>query len=129
MESSSDSSGSQVQLLSGMEISRNKEFELIDSCFSSFISGSSEVAIIQGESGTGKSWIAQQVGTFVIAKGTIFLSGKFDAVNQATPFSALALVFGQHCNLLLSSRESIWVKMIVHKLKIALGQDACHLIS
>ena len=129
-QSSSDSSsGSQVQMFSGMEISRNKEFELIGSCFSSCISGSSEVAIIQGESGTGKSWIAHRVGSFVIAKGAIFLSGKFDQVNQATPFSALASVFGQYCDLLMSSRESIWVKMIVQKLKVALGEDARHLIS
>ena len=129
MDQSSSSSNAQMQLLSGMEISRDKEFGLIGSCYKSCLSGSSQVVIIQGKSGSGKSWIAHRVGTFIIAEGGIFLCGKFDQVNQATPFSALTTVFGQYCNLILSSEDSSWVEMIVNKLKVALGQDACYLIS
>jgi predicted ATPase len=129
VDQSSSSSGSQFQLLSGMDISRHKEFELIGSCYRSCLSGHSQVVIIQGESGSGKSWVAHQVGSFITVSGGIFLSGKFDQVNQATPFSALASVFGQYCDILLSSWESSWVKMIAYQLRVALGHDACHLIS
>ena len=128
-QSSTSSSGTQFQLLSGMDISRHKEFESIGSSYRSCLSGYSQVVIIQGESGSGKSWVAHQVGTFIISGGGIFLTGKFDQVNQATPFSALASVFGQYCDIILNSKELSWAKIITNQLKVALGQDACHLIS
>ena len=70
-----------------IEIPREEEFEAIKLCFSRCISGSCEVAIISGQSGSGKSWLAYRVGHFVISQGGLFLTGKFDLMNQGKPFS------------------------------------------
>eukprot|EP00956_Cyclotella_meneghiniana_P036750 scaffold130081_cov74-Cyclotella_meneghiniana.AAC.8 len=111
-----------------IEIPREKEFEAIKSCYVRHMSGSCEIAIIKGESGTGKSWLAYRVGSFVISNGGVFLTGKFDQMQQAnTPFSALASAFDQYCDLILREKNSGMFTVIVDNLKAALGQDASHL--
>ena len=114
---------------SDMNIQREDEFETIKSCFRRCVTGSCEVAIIKGESGSGKSWMAHRIGSTVIREGSIFLASKFDQMNQVTPFSALASVFGQYCDLIFDAKDSEWAKTILEKLKTALGRDSCHLIS
>ncbi|KAL7485069.1 hypothetical protein ACHAW6_010670, partial [Cyclotella cf. meneghiniana] len=107
---------------------RQQEFESIQSCYRRSVSGFCEPAIISGESGTGKSWLAQRIGNFIVAQGGIFLSGKFDQMKQAKPFSALASAFDNVCDMLIRENESHWVKLVVCNLQDALGSDACHLI-
>ncbi|KAL3798700.1 hypothetical protein HJC23_004451 [Cyclotella cryptica] len=114
--------------LNGSLFSRQDEFETIQSCYRRSISGSCEVVIISGESGTGKSWLAHRVGNSLAAQGGTFLSGKFDQMKQAKPFSALASAFDQYCDMLIREKESDWVKLVVCNLQVALGADACYLI-
>ncbi|KAL3805300.1 hypothetical protein HJC23_009007 [Cyclotella cryptica] len=114
--------------LSESVLSRQEEFESIQSCYRRSISGSCELAIISGESGTGKSWLAQRVGTYLSEQGGIFLSGKFDQMKQAKPFAALASAFDQYCDVLIRERDADWVELVVCKLQVAVGNDACHLI-
>ena len=107
---------------------RDDEFAKLKSCYRRSISASFEAAIITGESGIGKSWLAERVGRFVIAEGGMFLTGKFQT-NEAAPFSALAAAFDQYCDLLVAEKDSDWVNDVVHKLHTALGQDGLrHLI-
>ena len=101
---------------------REDEFARLQACYRRSISASSEVAIITGESGTGKSWLAERVGRFVVAEGGLFLTGKFQT-NEAAPFSALAAAFDQYCDLLIAERDSDWVKNTCQKLHTILGQD------
>ncbi|KAL7480275.1 hypothetical protein ACHAW6_005968 [Cyclotella cf. meneghiniana] len=119
--------------LRGLELSnslflREDKLASIESCYRRSVSESYELAVILGESGTGKSWLARRLGMFVAAEGGLFLSGKFDQMKQVAPFSALASAFDQYCDVLIRERESNWAKQIVHTLNIALGRDACHLI-
>jgi predicted ATPase len=67
------------------------------------VAGSCEIAVIEGESGSGKSWLAQRLGSFITEDGGVFLSGKFDQMAQAKPFSALSAAFNQYCHLLKES--------------------------
>ena len=107
---------------------REDELAKVLASYRRSISVSSEVAVMVGESGTGKSWLAARVGRFITAEGGIFLTGKFQA-NEAAPFSALAAAFGQYCDLLSIERDSDWVKDLVHQLHTTLGQDGvCNLI-
>ena len=55
--------------INDVDIPREEEFKAIKSCYNRSISGSSEIAIIRGESGTGKSWLAYRLGQFVISSG------------------------------------------------------------
>jgi hypothetical protein len=119
--------------LTGLQLNENEmlgkdEFELIQACYLRSVSGSSELAIISGSSGTGKSCLAQRVGRFIIDQGGLFLSGKFDQMQQNKPFSALAVAFDQYCDLLAMTIGSDWANLIVTKLQEALGQDSHYLI-
>ena len=110
-----------------IEIPREEEFEAVKSSYYRCMLGSSEVAIIKGDSGTGKSWLAHRVGRFVISEGGLFLTGKFDQMREAKPFSALASAFDQYCDLLLAVQNTDLVQSIADELKVALGQDSHHL--
>jgi len=115
-----------------VEIPREEEFEAIKSCYKRSIARSGEFGIIQGESGTGKSWLAYRFGKFVISGGGLFLTGKFDQMRQdhAEPFSALASAFDQYCELLLDLRkkDSVTFKPIVDNLNATLGPDVSPLL-
>ena len=121
--------------VSGLPIHENeihkKEFGALKSCYNRSITGSSEFAIIHGESGTGKSCLAYSLGKFVVSERGLFLTGKFDQMHhdQSMPFSALTSAFDQYCDLLLDLREkdSVTFKQIVDSLKAAFGQDAAPL--
>eukprot|EP00956_Cyclotella_meneghiniana_P001108 scaffold1292_cov71-Cyclotella_meneghiniana.AAC.8 len=109
--------------INDIDIPREEEFEAIKSCYNRSISGLCEIAIIRGESGTGKSWLAYRVGKFAISSGGLVLAGKFDQMHEAKPFSALASAFDQYCDLLLGLDDAEAFKLIVDNLKSALGQD------
>ena len=83
-------SGSGLQI-HDIEIPRDEELETLKSCYDRSKSGSLEVAIIEGESGSGKSWLAHRVGSYVISEGGVFLTGKFDQTHQSQPFSGKQL--------------------------------------
>lgn len=126
---SSSNMSSLASQLNEIKIPRVKEFELITSCYRRCISGTYEMVLIQGESGSGKSFLSQNVGRFVTAQGGIFLIGKFDHLQQAKPFAALVSAFDQYCDLVIKLNGSRWAKSNALQLKTALGQDACHLIN
>ncbi|KAL7487783.1 hypothetical protein ACHAW6_013360 [Cyclotella cf. meneghiniana] len=120
-------------LISGLDLNENvflREDELasIQSSYQRSVTESCEFAIIAGESGTGKSWLAQRVGRFISAQGGLFLSGKFDQMKHVTPFAVLASVFDQYCDVLIKEKESDWAKGIVNRLNFALGKDSYHLM-
>jgi hypothetical protein len=66
--------------LSEMNIPREEEFKTIISCYHRCMSGSNEIAIIKGESGSGKSYMCQKLGSSIISQGGLFLIGKFDCL-------------------------------------------------
>jgi hypothetical protein len=114
--------------LNEMDISREDEFQSIKSCYHRCVAGSSEIVVVEGESGSGKSWLAQRLGSFIIAEGGVFLSGEFDQMAQAKPFSALSTAFNQYCHLLMRLDDHSWAKSVINRLNSALARDAHHLI-
>jgi predicted ATPase len=109
-------------------IPRKKELDTIQSSYREFASGSSELVIIKGSSGTGKSWLLHQASNFVSNEGGIVLSGKFDLMKeQAKPFSALTTAFDNYCDVVLREKASDWAKCVAVQLKHSLGRDAHHL--
>eukprot|EP00984_Skeletonema_dohrnii_P023318 scaffold12401_cov74-Skeletonema_dohrnii-CCMP3373.AAC.1 len=80
---------------------RNVELSTIKDAYRRSISGECGLVTISGTSGTGKSLLANEFGKFVSADGGIFLSGKFDQLQQGKPFSALASTLNQYCGILL----------------------------
>jgi predicted ATPase len=114
--------------LNDISIPREEELQSILSSYRRCLAGSSEFVIIQGESGSGKSLLAHQVGSLLIEEGGLFLIGKYDQLQQSKPFAALAAALDQYCDVLISQLESNWAKGVVNKLQTALGRDACFLV-
>jgi len=106
---------------------REAEFASLRGAYDRSISGESELAIISGTSGTGKSVLAHRMGSFVNTRGGIFLSGKFDQLQQATPFSTLAAAFNQYCDMLISEGDTSRSKKVGAELNRALGKESFHL--
>jgi predicted ATPase len=101
-------SASLAMRLKEMKIPRDRELDTIRSCHRRCLEGSCEIVIIRGESGSGKSWISQNVGKIVTSMGGIFVTGKFNnQLNQVRPFSALASAFDQYCDL-IAQTDSFW---------------------
>ena len=122
------SSSSCLQFYSN-SVLREEELQVIKSCYQRCQSGSSEIAIIKGESGSGKTWLAHRVGSFIVVGGGLFLMGKFDQLQQRRPFSALASAFDQYCDILVSQKESFWAETVVRMLNSTFGQDISYLIN
>ena len=108
---------------------REEEFQSIQSSYQRCQSGSSELAIIKGESGSGKTWLAHRVGNSIIEDGGLFLVGKFDQLQQQRPFAALASAFDQYCDILISQKNSDWAIAIVKNLRSTFGLDITYLIN
>jgi hypothetical protein len=87
-------------------IPRNAEFECIKACYRRRVLGSYELALIRGESGSGKSWLAEKkVGKFITDEGGVFLTGKFDQMKQMKRKlrSSLQLIITANCQSSLHS--------------------------
>ena len=83
---------------------------------------------ISGASGSVKSLVGYEFGKHVSAGGGIMLSGKFDQLQQGTPFSALASAFNDFCGILLEdSGPSSISGVLASKLRSSLGRDVHHL--
>jgi hypothetical protein len=116
--------------LSDLSIPREQEFEAIKSCYHRCLSGSSEIAIIKGQSGLGKSFLAMNLGRYVItSEGGMFLMGKFDMMQQSRPFSALSEAFTQYVDILICQSEFDWARVVIDQLHSTLGRGLCDLFN
>ena len=105
---------------------RNAELSSMKDAYRRSVSGDNElVSIISGPSGSGKTLLAYEFGNHVILDGGMFLSGKFDQLQQGKPFSALASAFNQHCDILLqNSALAPTREKFANEVKSSLGSDA-----
>ncbi|KAK1744367.1 putative AAA ATPase [Skeletonema marinoi] len=106
---------------------RNVELSTIKDAYRRSISGDCGLVTISGTSGTGKSLLANEFGKFVSADGGIFLSGKFDQLQQGKPFSALASTLDQYCGILLLEEMVSTKEKVAFQLRSVLGKEAYHL--
>ncbi|KAL3778189.1 hypothetical protein ACHAWO_013062, partial [Cyclotella atomus] len=117
-------------LLTGLKLDdtlfvRDYEFSTLRHAYEQSMTGSSELAIISGVSGTGKTTMNYNLGNLVIANGGTFLSGKFNQM-RIQSFSAIVSAFESFCSRLLSDDSASII--IVSKLRAALGSDMHFLV-
>ncbi|KAK1744628.1 putative AAA ATPase [Skeletonema marinoi] len=107
---------------------RNEELSSLKECYRRSVSGNTEFAFISGHAGIGKSFLAYDFGKHVIMSGGIFLSGKFDQLQQGKPFSALASAFNGYCGMLMQSSElQTRREVFASKLRSSLGREVYYL--
>ena len=90
-------------------VGRTKELATLNACYNRVSQGkknSSEVVFISGDSGTGKSALAEALREPVMLEGGngFFVSGKFEK-DQKEPFSALVQAFSDLCDLVAQSKK------------------------
>ncbi len=101
---------------------REKEIELLLKAFERSIQIQSELLLIKGYSGIGKSSIVAEIYKPITAKNGYFLTGKFDQFNREIPYKAFVDLFRELVKQLLSEPEKELQK-IREKLSLALGEN------
>ena len=107
---------------------RDMDFSALQNSYRRSISGHNECGFIVGPSGIGKTVLANQLGSFASAEGALFLKGKFDQLQQMTPFSALASAFNEYCNQMLKEGRYSNLKEVASELTKVVGKEAGHLV-
>ncbi len=107
---------------------REMDLTALQNSYRRSILGENECAVIVGPSGIGKTVLANRLGSFASADGAFFLTGKFDQLQQMTPFSALASAFNEYCSLMSEVSQSRHLPDVATKLRMALGEEARHLV-
>ncbi|KAL7541084.1 hypothetical protein ACHAXR_010617 [Thalassiosira sp. AJA248-18] len=109
---------------------RENDFSTLQNSYRRSVSGEHEpgIGIIVGPSGVGKSVLAHRLGGYISSTGGLFLSGKFDQVQQAKPFSAIASAFNEYCVKISNEKGTSRLQEVASKLRIALGAEAHHLV-
>lgn len=81
--------------------------------------------LISGESGMGKTKLAELLRTMIKGDDGIFIRGKFDdqlSPGSALPYSGLASAFGEYCTLLEQMGQDEWNE-VTKKLKKEISVD------
>jgi diguanylate cyclase (GGDEF)-like protein len=99
---------------------RKAEVDVLLSAFARISRGPSEMLLITGYSGIGKSALVNEVHKPIVARHGYFVSGKFDQYRRNVPYASLIQAFGQLILQLLGEPEE-QVRAWGAKLRAALG--------
>ena len=84
---------------------RENEIDTLIQAFDRVSQGKTEIMLISGYSGIGKSVLVQEICKSIIEKKGYFISGKFDQFQRSIPYSALVNAFSELARLLLSESQ------------------------
>jgi len=85
---------------------REKELEILLQAFERVSQGSSEIMLVSGYSGMGKSSLVQEIYKPITRQHGYFISGKFDQFQRDIPYSALVYAFSTLVEQLLTEPEA-----------------------
>lgn len=72
---------------------RKKELLFLQTLFQASLTAGSQLVLVKGQSGLGKSSLVDHFGHFVASKQAYFVSGKFEQFKYNTPYSAFIYAF------------------------------------
>ena len=87
-------------------VGREGEVARILSAFERCAAGATELLLVSGFSGTGKSALVHEVHRPLTERRGNFIAGKFDQYQRDVPFYAWRKAFEEFCNLLLTEDEA-----------------------
>ncbi|MEH2364899.1 AAA family ATPase [Nostoc sp.] len=98
---------------------REKEVTQILTTFERVSQGSSEIILVSGYSGIGKSALVNEVHKPILGQRDYFISGKFDQLQRDIPYGAIALAFQNLLQQLLTESEAAlqtWKQQLLESL-------------
>ncbi|MEO5970867.1 MAG: serine/threonine-protein kinase PknK, partial [Bdellovibrionia bacterium] len=108
---------------------REKEFSLIKAVFARVLEfGNTELVMVAGYSGVGKTSVINELQKSVIQAGGLFFSGKFDPLKKDIPYFGLILAFQDFALQVLSDSEAV-VSLWRERFNTALGPHAALIAS
>jgi hypothetical protein len=115
---------------------REAELETLKESYHRSISSNCEVAMICAPSGMGKSRLSEVFAEYVTAAagndgssdGGIYLSGRFDRLQQSHPFHAISSAFDKYCSWLSVDNRST-AKQVSSALKEGFGEEVSSLVT
>ncbi|WP_437290531.1 AAA family ATPase [Sorangium sp. So ce406] len=84
---------------------REAETEALVAACGRAAAGATELLLVAGHAGVGKSALVHEVYKALAHRRGDFVSGKFGQLAQRAPYAAIAQAFGELCNHILSERE------------------------
>jgi predicted ATPase/signal transduction histidine kinase/tRNA A-37 threonylcarbamoyl transferase component Bud32 len=102
---------------------RESEVTLLMDAFQRVAAGSSEITLVSGYSGIGKTSVVYEVHKPIVAARGYFITGKFDQLKRNIPYAALIQAFTDLMGQLLtesSTKLAVWKEQLL----AALGQNA-----
>ncbi len=84
---------------------RTKEIETLMSAFDRVTQGYSEMMLVKGYSGIGKSALVKEIYKPITRQRGYFIAGKFDQFQRSIPYSAVVIAFSELVRLLLTESE------------------------
>ena len=75
------------------------------SAFERTAAGATELVLVTGASGIGKSSLVHELEAPVAQRGGVFLAGKFEQLHRTVPYAAISQAFGALCRRLLTGGE------------------------
>lgn len=85
---------------------REKEVATLHSSFDRISRGSTELVLVAGSSGVGKSALIAELFKPITERRGFFISGKFDQYKRNVPYSAIIDALDEFCQLILTEQES-----------------------
>src|SRR4028119_438068 len=85
---------------------REREIETLLAAFERVSNGTTEIMLVSGYSGIGKSALVQEVYKPITKANGYFIAGKFDQFQRNVPYSAIVKAFGSLVKQLLTESET-----------------------
>lgn len=85
---------------------RERQLEQLRSALARAAAGGTEVAVVYGPAGVGKSSLVRELEQAVAERGGAFIAGKFEQFRRNVPYSAVADAFGDLMRQVLSGSEA-----------------------
>jgi predicted ATPase/signal transduction histidine kinase/DNA-binding response OmpR family regulator/tRNA A-37 threonylcarbamoyl transferase component Bud32 len=96
---------------------REKELEQLLNAYQRVSSGTKEMTLVTGYSGTGKTALVNEIHKPITKDRGYFINGKFDQLQRTVPYFAFIQSLNQFCQLLLTEKQEIlaqWKERISH---------------
>ncbi|WP_299491643.1 hybrid sensor histidine kinase/response regulator [Acaryochloris sp. IP29b_bin.137] len=85
---------------------RDSEVEILLNTFERVAQGTTELMLVSGQSGVGKTAVIGEIHKPVVRRRGYFIQGKFDPLKQSIPFSALLQALRHLCQQLLMESQA-----------------------